>query len=113
MTETALDVLERAMALAGVDPAHAAAQADAIPSDAEAAFQEAAARTTRMACSDCGVTVTADDTNAMREIIGWAVPPHGAVIDVAPTGHVLCGSCSRRRQALGSQLALDDRETQP
>ena len=99
------DFMRRAMEAAHVDvDAVAAASRDehVIPTDAEAAFVEAARRENGMRCQSCRNPVKPDDPNVLREITGWSKPREQGgqnhVIDRRETGALLCGTCALRLQ---------------
>lgn len=103
------DMLRKAMELHGIDADAVAAQAatdEAIPSDEQAAFLEAAARTGGLRCEGCKTKVSPVDTNMLVEVIGWSKHRsqggQNHVIDRAETGRVMCGECGHRLIHLGA-----------
>lgn len=103
--------IEAAMRAQGVDPAEVAATleaeaGDVIPSDEQAAFLEAAARTGGMRCEGCKTKVNPNDVSMLVEVIGWSKHRsqggQNHVIDRAETGRVMCGECGHRLIHLGA-----------
>jgi hypothetical protein len=105
------DFMRRAMLAQGVDPDEIAAKVAAegeelIPSDEQAAFLEAAARTGGMRCEGCKTKVNPLDVTMLVEVIGWSKHRsqggQNHVIDRAETGRVMCGECGQRLIHLGA-----------
>lgn len=103
------DFMRRAMEAHGVDPDEVAAKAadeNAIPTDEQAVFLEAAARTGGLRCEGCKTKVSQTDVNMLVEVIGWSKHRsqggQNHVIDRAETGRVMCGECGHRLIHLGA-----------
>lgn len=103
------DFMRRAMEAHGVDPDEVAAKAaaeNAIPSDEQAVFLEAAQRTGGLRCEGCKTKVSATDLSMLVEVIGWSKHRsqggQNHVIDRAETGRVMCGECGQRLIHLGA-----------
>ena len=103
------EMLRKAMELQGIDPDKMAAQVateETIPSDEQAAFLEAAARTGGLRCEGCKTKVEPNDANMLVEVIGWAKHRsqggQNHVIDRAETGRVMCSECGHRLVHLGA-----------
>lgn len=103
------DFMRRAMEAQGIDPdevAARAAAAEVIPSDEQAMFLEAAARTGGLRCEGCKTKVSATDVSMLVEVTGWSKHRsqggQNHVIDRAETGRVMCGECGQRLIHLGA-----------